>query len=153
MKIIGEKSKMLLGTYFYAMDERGRIRMPAKLKTQLGDNFVITKGSNGSLFVFSQSTLQTEIFEKLKALPLTDANAQKPLRMILSSAFEVQEDSANRFLLPQILRDFAKITKNVVIIGVGSRVEIWSEEVWNDYIKNVDSNFDENFDNLKVFNI
>jgi len=144
---------MLLGTYFYSMDEKGRIRMPQSLKSQLGENFVVTKGSNGSLFVFSQNTLQTEILEKLKTLPLTATDAQKPLRMMLSSAFEVQEDSAGRFLLPQMLRDFASITKNVVIIGVGTRVEIWSEEVWNNYISDSQEDFDKNFDMLKAYNI
>ena len=143
---------MLLGTYFYSMDEKGRIRMPQKLKSQLGENFVVTKGSNGSLFVFSQNALQTEILEKLKGLPLTASDAQKPLRMILSSAFEVQEDSAGRFLLPQMLRDFAKITKNIVIIGVGTRVEIWSEEVWNNYIDD-STDFDKNLEMLKEYNI
>lgn len=144
---------MLLGTYNYSMDEKGRIRMPQSLKSQLGENFVVTKGSNGSLFVFSQNTLQTEILEKLKALPLTASEAQKPLRMILSSAFEVQEDSAGRFLLPQMLREFAKITKNIIIIGVGTRVEIWSEEVWNGYISDTQDKFDENFEQLKAYNI
>lgn len=144
---------MLLGTYNYSMDEKGRIRMPQSLKSQLGENFVVTKGSNGSLFVFSQNTLQTEILEKLKVLPLTASEAQKPLRMILSSAFEVQEDSAGRFLLPQMLREFAKITKNIVIIGVGTRVEIWSEEVWNSYISDTQDKFDENFEQLKEYNI
>lgn len=144
---------MLLGTYFYSVDDKGRMRMPQNLKSQLGENFVVTKGSNGSLFVFSQNALQTEILEKIKTLPITATEAQKPLRMMLSSAFEVQEDSAGRFLLPQMLRDFAKISKNVVIIGVGTRVEIWSEETWNDYVSDSQEEFDKNFDLLKAYNI
>ena len=144
---------MLLGTYFYSVDDKGRMRMPQNLKSQLGENFVVTKGSNGSLFVFSQNALQTEILEKIKTLPITATEAQKPLRMILSSAFEVQEDSAGRFLLPQMLRDFAKISKNVVIIGVGTRVEIWSEETWNNYVSDSQEEFDKNFDLLKAYNI
>ncbi len=143
---------MLLGTYFYAVDEKGRIRMPQKLKSQLGENFVVTKGSNGCLFVFSQEELKTAIYDKLKELPLTAIEAQKPLRLIMSSAFEVQEDSAGRFTLPSILRDFAGINKNIVIIGVGSRCEIWSEERWNEY-NNSQLTFDENFAKLGEFNI
>lgn len=143
---------MLLGTYYYSVDEKGRIRMPAKLKTQLGENFVVTKGSNGCLFVFSQEELKNSIYDKLKELPLTAVDAQKPLRMIMSSAFEVQEDSVGRFMLPTILRDFANITKNIVIIGVGSRCEIWSEEHWNEY-NDGETNFDENFSKLSEFNI
>ena len=143
---------MLLGTYFYSVDEKGRIRIPQKLKSKLGDNFVVTKGSNGCLFVFSQEELKTSIYDKLKELPLTAIQAQKPLRMIMSSAFEVQEDSAGRFMLPTLLRDFAKIEKNIVIIGVGSRCEIWSEEEWNKYNQN-DADFDESFAQLSEFNI
>jgi len=143
---------MLLGTYFYSVDEKGRIRMPQKLKAQLGENFVVTKGSNGCLFVFSQDELKTAIYDKLKELPLTAIEAQKPLRMILSSAFEVQEDSAGRFMLPALLREFAKIEKNIVIIGVGSRCEIWSEEQWNAYNETT-LTFDESFEKLSEFNI
>ena len=88
----------------------------------------------------------------MKELPLTAVDAQKPLRMIMSSAFEVQEDSVGRFTLPAILRDFAQIEKNIVIIGVGSRCEIWSEERWNAY--NADElSFDESFSKLSEFNI
>lgn len=143
---------MLLGTYFYSVDEKGRIRMPQKLKSQLGENFVVTKGSNGCLFVFSQEELKCSIYDKLKELPLTAVDAQKPLRMIMSSAFEVQEDSVGRFTLPAILREFAKIEKNIVIIGVGSRCEIWSEERWNAYNSD-ELSFDESFSKLSEFNI
>ncbi len=143
---------MLLGTYYYSVDEKGRIRMPVKLKAQLGDNFVVTKGSNGCLFVFSQDELKSSIYDKLKELPLTAADAQKPLRMIMSSAFEVQEDSVGRFTLPAILREFAQITKNIVIIGVGARCEIWSEERWNEY-NDSEMSFDETFSKLGDFNI
>ncbi len=143
---------MLLGTYFYTVDDKGRIRMPQKLKSQLGENFVVTKGSNGCLFVFSQEELKTAIYDKLKELPLTAIEAQKPLRMIMSSAFEVQEDSAGRFNLPSILREFAQIDKNIVIIGVGSRCEIWSEERWNAYNDST-LTFDESFAKLGEFNI
>lgn len=143
---------MLLGTYFYSVDEKGRIRMPQKLKAQLGENFVVTKGSNGCLFVFSQDELRSSIYDKLKELPLTATEAQKPLRMILSSAFEVQEDSVGRFMLPALLREFARIEKNIVIIGVGSRCEIWSEEQWNSYNETT-LTFDENFEKLSEFNI
>lgn len=143
---------MLLGTYFYTVDEKGRIRMPQKLKSQLGEDFVVTKGSNGCLFVFSQEELKSAIYDKLKELPLTAIEAQKPLRMIMSSAFEVQEDSAGRFMLPSILRDFAQINKNIVIIGVGSRCEIWSEEKWNEYNESA-LGFDESFAKLGEFNI
>lgn len=143
---------MLLGTYFYSVDEKGRLRIPQKLKSKLGENFVVTKGSNGCLFVFSQEELKTSIYDKLKELPLTAIQAQKPLRMIMSSAFEVQEDSVGRFMLPALLRDFAKIEKNIVIIGVGSRCEIWSEEEWNKYNES-DVDFDASFSQLSEFNI
>lgn len=110
---------MLLGTYYYSVDEKGRIRMPVKLKAQLGDNFVVTKGSNGCLFVFSQDELKSSIYDKLKELPLTAADAQKPLRMIMSSAFEVQEDSVGRFTCPRFCESLLKLQKTSSSSGSG----------------------------------
>ena len=124
---------MILGEYYHQLDEKNRIRLPSKLKAQLGEKYVVLKGSNSCLFVFSQNELETTINEKLKALPLSDIKAQKSVRMLFSSCYEVEEDNQGRFLLPAYLREFAGIKKNVVSIGAGNRVEIWDEEAWKRY--------------------
>ncbi|MBQ8451334.1 MAG: division/cell wall cluster transcriptional repressor MraZ [Clostridia bacterium] len=121
---------MLIGTYRHSVDAKKRMRMPSKFKTELGANFVITKGTAGNLFVFSKAQFDV-LYEKLTNLPLFDEEAQKPARKFLASAFETEEDPQGRILLPKELVKFANITKNIVFVGVGGRVEIWAEEEWN----------------------
>lgn len=123
---------MLIGTYRHQIDEKCRMRMPSKFKAELGDGFIITKGTNNCLYAFSADKF-TELYNKLTNLPIFDAEVQKPVRMLLSSAFETEEDKQGRILVAKELREFAKITKNIVFIGSGSRVEIWAEEEWNNY--------------------
>lgn len=123
---------MLIGTYRHQIDEKFRMRMPAKFKEELGEGFVITKGTNNCLYAFTKSKF-AELYEKLTNLPIFDAEVQKPVRMLLSSAFESEEDKQGRILLAKELREYAKINKNIVLIGSGSRVEIWAEEEWDAY--------------------
>lgn len=122
---------MLIGTYRHSVDAKNRMRMPSKFKGELGENFVITKGTSNNLFVFSAEQFSA-VYEKLMALPLFDEEAQKPVRKFLASAFESEEDGQGRVLLPKELIAHAKITKNLVFVGVGNRVEIWAEEVWEE---------------------
>lgn len=132
---------MFFGEFKHSMDEKCRIRIPAKLKQQLGLEFVITKGTNSCLFVFPKNYFEQEFLAKLNSVP-TFSSGQKPIRMLLSSSFQPEEDAQGRFVLPQNLKEHAKILKNLIIIGVGNRIEIWSEEVWNEYKGNDD------FDNI-----
>ena len=126
---------MLIGLYRHSIDAKKRMRMPSKFKTALGANFIITKGNKQNLFVFSNEQFSA-LYEKMIALPLFDEEAQMPVRRFLSSAFETEEDAQGRFLLPKELALFANITKNIVLVGVGNRVEIWAEEVWENESKN-----------------
>ena len=121
---------MLIGTYRHSVDAKKRMRMPSKFKAELGANFVITKGNAGNLFVFSNEQFSA-LYEKMVSLPLFDEEAQKPIRKFLSSAFEAEEDNQGRVLLPKELVKHAGIEKNMVFVGVGNRVEIWAEEVWD----------------------
>lgn len=129
---------MLLGQYRHNVDEKNRMRVPAKMRSQLGDKYYVMKGTSGCLFVFGEVEMQNTLNEKLKSLPISDVKAQKSVRMLFSSAYEVEEDSQGRFVLPAYLKEFAKINKNVVSIGVGNRIEIWSEEEWDKYNQDVD---------------
>ena len=121
---------MLIGTYRHSLDSKNRMRMPSKFKSELGSNFVITKGTGNNLFVFSGDEFKS-LYEKMTAIPLFDVEAQKPVRKFLSSAFDIEEDAQGRVLLPKELISHAHITKNLVFVGVGNRVEIWAEEVWD----------------------
>lgn len=121
---------MLIGSYRHSLDAKKRMRIPSKFKSSLGTNFVITKGSANNLFVFSNEQFSA-LYEKMVALPLFDEEAQKPVRKFLSSAFEAEEDGQGRILLPKELANYAGITKNIVFVGVGNRIEIWAEEIWD----------------------
>ena len=127
---------MLNGEYFHQCDQKFRLRMPAKIKKEFSDGCFITKGNDGCLFIFSAKQFEG-LMAKLDSLPLFDSKAQRPLRMLLSSAFEVEEDNQGRFLLPQSLREFASIKKDVVFIGVGNRAELWDKEKWTEYNNNL----------------
>ena len=120
---------MLMGEYIHSLDVKGRLIMPIKLRHDIGEKFVITKGLDGCLFAFSQEEWKN--FEtKLKALPLSDRNARNFVRFFLSGASECEIDKQGRFLITSNLREFAGLEKDVIIVGMDSRLEIWSKEKW-----------------------
>jgi len=116
-----------MGEYNHTLDAKGRLIIPAKFRDSLGENFVVTKGMDGCLFVFDESEWNS-FSEKLHALPMMDKETRQFTRFFLSGADSVSVDKMGRILIPQNLREFADIIKDVILIGVGSRVEIWSKE-------------------------
>lgn len=131
---------MLIGSYRHSVDAKNRMRMPVKFKSELGASYIITKGTANNLFVFSANEFKT-IYDKLINLPTFDEEAQKVVRKFLSSAFEAEEDSQGRVLLPKELVKHAGIVKELVFVGAGNRVEIWAEEAWDNFDEsNVDYN-------------
>ncbi len=125
---------MFLGESRHTLDAKNRLRIPAKFRTELGDKYVVTVGSDGCLCVYSNAKFEKYV-EKLESIPNFDLQAQRSIRKILSLAIEAEPDEQGRFILPKNLKDFAKIDKNLVINGNGSKIEIWSEEVWDEYSK------------------
>lgn len=121
---------MFMGEYNHTIDPKGRIIVPAKFREQLGDEFVVTKGLDGCLFVYDHEEWGA-FEEKLKTLPITNKDARAFVRFFLAGATTVEIDKQGRILLPAVLRDFAELIKDVVLIGVASRVEIWSKERWD----------------------
>ena len=106
--------------------------MPAKLREDIGEKFIVTKGLDGCLFAYSK-TEWSNFEEKLKALPLTNKNARDFVRFFLSGAVECEIDKQGRFLIPNNLREYASLEKEINIIGVGTRIEIWNRETWKQY--------------------
>lgn len=123
---------MFIGEYEHTVDAKGRVIMPAKLRDDIGEKFILTKGLDGCLFAYSQ-TEWTNFEEKLKTLPLTNKNARDFVRFFLSGAIECEIDKQGRFLIPNNLREAAGLVKETVIIGVGTRIEIWDKEKWTEY--------------------
>ena len=118
---------MFMGEYNHTIDAKGRLIVPSKFREALGDTFVVTKGLDGCLFVYDNKEWNA-FEEKLKSLPLTNKEARQFARFFLAGAAEVEVDKQGRILVPNILREFAQISKDVVLIGVASRIEIWSKE-------------------------
>lgn len=129
---------MLLGEYFHNIDAKGRIILPSKFRPELGDRFIVTKGFDGCLYGYAVDEWKG-IEEKIKTLPLiTGKDARNFTRFFFSSAIECEIDSQGRILISSSLREFAELTKEVVIIGVSSRIEIWSKSKWEAYNKGQD---------------
>ncbi len=118
---------MFMGEYNHTIDAKGRLIIPSKFREALGDTFVVTKGLDGCLFVYDNEEWNA-FEEKLKSLPITNKEARQFVRFFLAGAAEVEVDKQGRILVPNILREFAQINKDVVLIGVASRIEIWSKE-------------------------
>ncbi|MFR1565806.1 MAG: division/cell wall cluster transcriptional repressor MraZ [Christensenellales bacterium] len=134
---------MLTGEYHHQIDEKGRIRIPVKLKEALGESPVIMRGSNGCLFAFSKEKAEKMFSEDFDSDELADTPRTVALRLIASSAVVVEEDKQGRVLLPQSLIRLAGIVKNIVTVGMFNRVEIWSEERWNEFVSKNSADFDE----------
>ena len=120
---------MFMGEYNHTIDAKGRLIIPSRFREVLGDEFVVTKGMDGCLFVFADPEWQA-FEEKLRNLPMIDKEARQFTRFFLAGAASVEVDKQGRILLPAVLREFAGITKEAVLVGVGSRVEIWSKDRW-----------------------
>ena len=139
---------MFMGEYNHTIDPKGRLIIPAKFREALGDEFVVTKGLDGCLFVYA-NTEWNNFEEKLRTLPLTNKNARQFTRFFLAGAAACEVDKQGRILIPQVLREFAKLEKDVVLVGVASRIEIWSKEVWEESISNYDTDMDEVAENME----
>ncbi|MFR2534042.1 MAG: division/cell wall cluster transcriptional repressor MraZ [Clostridia bacterium] len=143
---------MLIGEYEHSLDVKGRLIMPAKLREDMGEKFIVTKGLDGCLFGFSQNEW-ANFEEKLKTLPLTNKNARDFVRFFLSGATECEIDKQGRFLIAGNLRDYANMEKDVVIIGVGTRLEIWNREKWKAYNSDENISADEIAENMTMLGI
>ena len=122
--------------YSHQLDAKNRMRIPAKLREELGADYSVTVGSGGCLYVYSkEQTLALK--EKLNSINSYKEEHLKAARFVLYNIWEAVEDKQGRILLPENLRNYAKLEKNVVVVKGPSCVEIWSEEVWNAYFKDV----------------
>lgn len=143
---------MLIGEYEHSLDVKGRMILPAKIREDMGDKFIITKGLDGCLFGFSQSEW-ANFEEKLKTLPLTNKNARDFVRFFLSGATECEIDKQGRFLIASNLREYSNLEKDAVIIGVGTRIEIWNKEKWKAYNSSENISADEIAENMTMLGI
>lgn len=123
---------MFIGEYQHTIDTKGRMIIPSRFREDLGDRFVVTKGLDNCLFIYSVE--EWSILEaKLKTLPLTNKDARAFVRFFFSGATECEVDKQGRILVPGNLRDYAELDKDVSVIGVATRVEVWDKDKWSKY--------------------
>lgn len=122
---------MFLGEYNHSIDAKGRLIVPAKFREELGEEFVVTKGLDGCLYIYPNN--EWDKFEKkLSELPIGKGDIRKMVRFFLSAATRVEVDKQGRILIPVQHRDFAGLDKDVVFAGVGKKIEIWSKSKWEE---------------------
>lgn len=137
---------MFMGSYNYTIDEKGRITIPTKLRSDLGTEFILTRGLDGCLALYPRKAWDS-IISKYKELPNIQ-NARNFLRFILSSASACSLDKQGRLSISSSLLQFAEIKKECVIIGVDECLEIWSKEKWEGYLENNEANLAQMADEL-----
>lgn len=130
-------SGMLMGTYTHNMDIKGRMNFSTKLREILGDVFIITKGLDGCLFVYSTEGFE-ELADKIRQVPLSKGRELQ--RFFMAGACEVEADKQGRILIPQTLRDYAGLEKDIIVIGASTRAEIWDKAKWDKFNEDFTSN-------------
>ena len=128
---------MFMGEYNHTIDAKGRLIIPSKFRDELGDTFVLTKGLDGCLSIYPQGEW-AEFEKKLRSLPLTSKNARTFTRFFVAGATACELDRQGRILVPATLREYAGLTKDVVLTGNLNRIEVWSKEKWTE-----NSNYDD----------
>ena len=138
---------MFMGEYHHTIDEKGRIIIPSKFREDLGEKFIITRGIENCLFVYSLSSWE-KITNKLESLPFTKKDARQFVRFFLSGATTAEFDKQGRVNVTSPLISYADLQKECVIIGTGDRLEIWSQENWNAFFETASINMSDIADNL-----
>lgn len=137
---------MFIGEFHHTLDEKGRITLPSKIRLELNENFIITRGLDNCLNVYSKQSWEN-IINKYKELPNTK-DARNFMRFFLSGATENNADKQGRVNISKPLIDFASLKKDCIIIGVNDHLEIWSKENWDKFVSENEDNFTEIADNL-----
>lgn len=138
---------MFMGEYHHTIDEKGRLIIPSKFREELGEKFIITRGIENCLFVYSLDSWK-KITDKLESLPFTKKDARQFVRFFLSGATTAEFDKQGRVNITSPLISYANLHKDCVVIGTGDRLEIWSQEDWNAFFDSAASNMSDIAENL-----
>lgn len=131
--VVEESGKyMFIGEYSHNLDDKGRLAIPIKFRNELIRGAVVTRGLDSCLFLYTKKEWE-KLAEKLAALPFSQANSRAFARLMLAGAMDLEIDKQGRAVLPEYLRQFAGLKKNVVVAGLYSRLEIWDQQKWNEY--------------------
>jgi MraZ protein len=141
-EISSDYRDMLIGEYKHTLDPKKRLSLPSKWRRELGKKLVVTRGLDNCLFVYPTAEWK-QITEKVGKLPLGQADTRSFNRFFLSDAVEVEVDSVGRILVPDFLKDFAKLGNKVVLAGIHDRIEIWDEKKWESYKRSIEKEADQ----------
>ena len=140
---------MLMGEYRHNIDEKKRLVIPSKFRSELGEQFILTRGLDKCLFIYSMPEWN-KIVEKIKTLPFTQQAARNFSRLLLSGATVCEIDQTGRISITSPLVEYADIKKECVIIGVSDRLEVWAKESWDKFMDDNMDNFSEIAENLFI---
>ncbi len=143
---------MFVGEYQHTVDTKGRLIIPQKFRDGLGEKFIATKGLDNCLFVYPMEAWQ-QIEQKFKTIPSTSKDARAFARLFFSGATECELDKQGRILLPANLREHAALEKDAVVLGVSTKVEIWSRENWNKYSSEAEPTYEEIAEKIVEFDL
>ena len=143
---------MLIGEYKHTIDNKKRLAIPAKFRKDLGEKAVITKGFENCLVIYILDEWQKHA-QKLENLPTSQSDARNLARMILSGASDVELDKLGRILIPDYLKNYASLKKNVTLLGLSNKIEIWDTEKWEEHRKKTESSAGDIAERLKELGI
>ena len=143
---------MLLGEFKHNLDDKGRIAIPAKFRTTLSDGAIMTKGLDGCLFMFGLSEWKI-LAEKLVKLPLAQSNSRAFVRLMLAGAVDARVDVQGRILVPDYLRKYSELKKQVIIAGLYNRIELWDADRWEKYKEKTEGSSEEIAEQLSELGI
>lgn len=138
-----------IGEFAHAVDEKGRLAIPAKFRLRFKEGAVVTRWLERSLAVFP-TTRFAELQERVAKLPLSDRNARQFIRFLASGAHDDEPDAQGRIVVPQHLRDYAGIANEAIVVGANDHLEIWSPKSWREYIADTEGSMAERFQDLGI---
>jgi MraZ protein len=141
------KTNMFIGEYAYTIDTKKRLALPAKFRKELGKNVIITRGFENCLVIYPQSEWKL-VMEELRRLPSGRAESRKFNRAVLGGAIEAKLDKLGRILIPDYLKKYASLKKNITICGLSNKLEIWDDQKWEIYRKKAEQDIDKVAENL-----
>lgn len=131
---------MFLGTYEPKLDDKGRLILPSKFRDEMAGGIVLTRGQERCLYAFPRGEFE-QIHDQLRSAPLTSKQARDYMRVFLSGAADEIPDRQGRVTIPAILRKYAGLTKDLAVIGSGSKIEIWDAEAWGSYLEDQEESY------------
>lgn len=133
---------MLIGQYQHTIDSKKRLALPVKFRGELGTNVIVTKGVENCLVIYTEKEWEV-VSQKLGNLPISHSDARSFTRHLLASATEVSLDKLGRILIPDYLKEYAGLKKNVVVCGLSNRLEVWESAKWDSYSKDAEKGVEE----------